>query len=110
MGRGRSKGTVRPTRQIMDPGREISRLRQELEEAQALLRQVELSRTEAGSLVLAKRLATLEEERQVARGLAVEATLARSKAEAELRQLRDAIDKASGWQGWLLRRAKRGLR
>ncbi|KAA2214695.1 hypothetical protein [Teichococcus oryzae] len=109
MGRGRSKGAVRQARLAADPGREISRLRQELEEARTLLKQVELNRSEAGSLVLAKRLATLEEERQVARGLAVEATLARSKAEAELRRLQDAIERAPGWQGWLLRRAKRRL-
>lgn len=110
MGRGRLKAGQRSNaRQAMDPGREISSLRRELEEARALLKQVELNRTEAGSLMLARRLATLEEERQVARGHAVEASLARSKAEAELRALQNAIDKAPGFYGWLLRRARRRL-
>jgi len=93
----------------MDPGREISSLRRELEEARALLKQVEMSKTEAGSLTLARRLATLEEERQIARGHAVEASLARSKAEAELRALQNAIDKAPGFHGWLLRRARKRM-
>ncbi|MFC3126423.1 hypothetical protein ACFOD4_15265 [Pseudoroseomonas globiformis] len=92
-----------------DPGREISRLRQELEQARTLLQQIEQNRTEAGSLMLARRLATLEEERQVARGHAVDAALERSRAEAELKRLRDAIQKAPGLQGWLLRRAARKL-
>ncbi|MXP62745.1 hypothetical protein E0493_05180 [Roseomonas sp. M0104] len=111
MGRGRPKSVARKSgRQVVDPGQEISQLRRELEEARALLRNVELNRTEAGSLTLARRLATLEEERQVARGLAVEAALARSKVEAELKALRDAIEKAPGVWGWLLRRARRRLR
>ncbi|HWX51474.1 MAG TPA: hypothetical protein VNZ61_25800 [Roseomonas sp.] len=110
MGRGRPKSVARRAgRQAVDAGQEISQLRRELEEARALLKQVELNRTEAGSLLLARRLATLEEERQIARGLAVEASLARSKAEAELRALQDAISKAPGLWGWMLRRARRKL-
>ena len=75
MGRGRPKRAAERrragTQPALDPGAEISRLRRELEEAQALLKQVELGGSDAGQLVLAKRLASLEEERQVARGHAV---------------------------------------
>ncbi len=55
----------------------------------------------------AKRRAELEEGQLVARGQAVEAAAARSRAEAELRALQDAIVKAPGVYGWLLRRAQR---
>ncbi|MDB5370011.1 MAG: hypothetical protein JWP20_1569 [Roseomonas sp.] len=114
MGRGRPKRVAgAPERRKAgpgnDPGSEISRLRRELEDARGLLRQIELGGTEAGQLVVARRLAALEEERQIARGQAVEAALARSKAEAELKALRDAIRHAPGLRGWLLRRAGRGL-
>ncbi|PWC29551.1 hypothetical protein [Teichococcus aestuarii] len=87
---------------------EVERLRQELEEARALLREISQGPEGERSRV-ARRLATLEEERQIARGHAVEAALARSRAEAELKALRDAIHKAPGLQGWLLRRASRHL-
>jgi hypothetical protein len=43
----------------------------------------------------------------VARGQALEAAAARARAEAELRALKDAIGKATGLSGWLLRRAGR---
>ncbi|MFB9968583.1 hypothetical protein ACFFMP_00220 [Pseudoroseomonas cervicalis] len=46
----------------------------------------------------------------MARGRAVEAALARSRAEAALKALNDALDKAPGLEGWLLRRARRRLR
>jgi hypothetical protein len=92
-----------------DPGGEISRMRRELEEARKLLQQVELGATADGRLVVARRMAALEEERQVARGQAVDAVLARSKAEAELKALRDAIRHAPGVHGWLLRRAAKKL-
>jgi sigma54-dependent transcription regulator len=81
---------------------ENTRLRRELADAQAALRQVEQGGADA---FLARRLAELEEGRQVARGQAVEATIARSKAEAALQALQDAIGKAPGFSGWLLRRA-----
>jgi hypothetical protein len=113
MGRGRPKRSAERRRAdippAIDPGAEISRLRRELEEARALLKQVELGGSDAGQLVLAKRMASLEEDRQVARGHAVEASLARSKAEAELRALRQSIKQATGLRGWLLRRASKGL-
>lgn len=85
---------------------ENTQLRRELAEARAALRQVEQGGADA---FLARRLAELEEGRQVARGQAVEATVARSKAEANLAALQDAIGKAPGLAGWLLRRAKRKL-
>ncbi|MCQ4162521.1 hypothetical protein NON00_21660, partial [Roseomonas sp. GC11] len=87
---------------------EAARLRRERDEARALLAEV-LAARDGGAAVLARRVVALEEERQVARGQAVEAALARSRAEAALKALRDAIEKAPGWQGWLLRRARRRL-
>lgn len=90
------------------PQGEIERLRRELEETRALLGEMTKG-PEGEKSAVARRLATLEEERQVARGHAVEASLARSRAEAELKALRDAIHKAPGLQGWLLRRATRHL-
>jgi hypothetical protein len=88
------------------PQAELERLRTELAEARAQLRRVE---QEGADGFLAKRLADLEEGRQVARGQAVEATVARARAEAQLQALRDAIGKAPGLSGWLLRRAQRRL-
>ncbi|MBO1080977.1 hypothetical protein [Roseomonas haemaphysalidis] len=88
------------------PQAELERLRAELAEARAQLRRVE---QEGADGFLAKRLADLEEGRQVARGQAVEATVARARAEAQLQALRDAIGKAPGLSGWLLRRAQRRL-
>lgn len=85
---------------------ENAQLRRELADARAALRQIEQSGADA---FLARRLAELEEGRQVARGQAVEATVARSKAEAKLASLQDAISKAPGLSGWLLRRASRKL-
>lgn len=54
---------------------------------------------------VARRLAQLEEGQQVDRGQALEAAATRSRAEGELRVLRDAIEKAPGLSGWLMRRA-----
>jgi sigma54-dependent transcription regulator len=85
---------------------ENTQLRRELDEARAALRQVEQGGADA---FLARRLAELEEGRLVARGQVVEATIARSKAEAALRSLQDAIEKAPGLSGWLLRRAQKRL-
>jgi predicted nucleic acid-binding Zn-ribbon protein len=85
---------------------EVAQLRQELAEARRMLRQVE----EAGSdAFLSRRLAALEEGQQVARGQALEAMAARTRAEGELRALQDAIGKAPGLGGWLLRRAQKRL-
>ena len=88
------------------PEGELARLRAELAEALAQLRAVE---QDGADRFLARRLAELEEGRQVARGQAVEATIAKAKAEGELKMLRDAIGKAPGLSGWLLRRAQRRL-
>lgn len=104
--RRRPPKPARPSRHRSDPKAELVQLRRELEEARARLREMEERGTDA---FLARRLAELEEGRQVARGQAVEATVAKSRAEAELRALRDAIGKAPGVWGWLLRRAKRKL-
>ena len=83
---------------------EIAQLRQQLAAAQKALLQVEQGGADA---FLARRLAELEEGQQVARGQALEAAAARSRAEGELRVLRDAVEKASGLSGWLMRRARR---
>jgi multidrug resistance efflux pump len=85
---------------------ENAQLRRELDDARAALRQVEQGGADA---FLARRLAELEEGRLVARGQVVEATVAKSKAEAALRSLQDAIEKAPGLSGWLLRRAQKRL-
>ncbi|MFZ6762202.1 hypothetical protein [Pseudoroseomonas sp. WGS1072] len=106
MRRGRAKSIPKSqTRRPAEAAGEVARLRQELQEARALLREL----AEGGGSVVAKRLASLEEERQIARGQAVEAAMAKSKAEGELRRLQAAIDKAPGFRGWLLRRARRRL-
>jgi hypothetical protein len=85
---------------------EVARLREELAAAKAALGRAEQGGSDP---LVAKRLAELEEGQKVARGLAVEAALARSRAEAELRKLQDAIGKAPGPAGWLLRWARRRL-
>lgn len=115
MGRGRFKGTPntrnrRPAATSRPESEaELERLRRELREARALLQEMAKAGPEGAPGVAARRIATLEEERQIARGHAVEASLARSRAEAELKALRDSIHKATGLQGWLLRRASRHL-
>jgi hypothetical protein len=86
---------------------EVEQLRRDLAEAQRRLREVEERGADA---FLAGRLAELEEARQVARGQAVEAALARSRVEAELTALRDSVAKAKGVAGWLLRWAQRRSR
>ncbi|MDQ1079947.1 hypothetical protein [Pseudoroseomonas cervicalis] len=88
---------------------ELDRLKRERDEARALLAELLAKQGGEGGAVVARRLASLEEERQVARGQAVEAALARSRAEAALKALNDALDKAPGLQGWLLRRARRRI-
>jgi hypothetical protein len=85
---------------------EIDRLRRELTQAQARIRQLEQG---GGEPLAARRIAELEEGQKVARGLAVEAALARSRAEGELKTLRGALERAAGLHGWLLRRALRRL-
>jgi len=82
-------------------------LHQELANIHATLTQLEQG---GGDAFLARRIAELEDGQRVARGQAVEAVVARSRAEAELRALEDAIGKAPGLSGWLLRRAQKRLR
>ena len=91
-------------RQVARLEAEVAQLRQQLATAQAALPQVEQGGADA---FLARRLATLEEGQQVARGQALEAAAARSRAEGELRALKDAVEKAPSLAGWLMRRARR---
>jgi hypothetical protein len=109
MARNRPRGTARSNAAATGEGKgggsDIARLRRELAEAQTLLKQLSAGTEGQGAVAMARRMAKLEEERQVARGHAVDAALARSAAEAELKKLRDAIFQATGVQGWLLRRA-----
>ncbi|CAA9237138.1 MAG: hypothetical protein AVDCRST_MAG27-1356 [uncultured Craurococcus sp.] len=96
-------------------GRRVAQLEAELAEARAKLAKAEASLRafEKGGVeaYAARRIAELEEGQQVARGQAVEAAVAKSRAEGELKTLRDAIAKVPGIHGWLLRRAvkKAGL-
>src|SRR5689334_7919696 len=77
-----------PNRRVAELEAEVTQLRRELAEARAKLQQIEQGGADA---FLARRLAELEEGQMVARGQAVEAAVARSRAEAELRALQDAI-------------------
>jgi Ni,Fe-hydrogenase III large subunit len=85
---------------------EVARLREELAAARAQLAAVE---REGADAFTRRRLAELEEARLVARGQALDAAAARAKAEAELRSLRDSIERAPGLRGRVLRWAARGL-
>jgi hypothetical protein len=83
----------------------VARLRRVLEEARAALRRAEEDGVHpATDAELARRIAALREGQQVARGQAVEAALARSRAEAELAALRASLGAVPGLRGWLLRR------
>ncbi|MBL6079553.1 hypothetical protein JMJ56_16165 [Belnapia sp. T18] len=90
-------------------GRRVAQLETELAEARAKLARAEasLSEFEKGGVeaYAARRIAALEEGQQVARGQAVEAAIAKARAEGELKSLKDAIGKVPGFHGWLLRRA-----
>jgi hypothetical protein len=104
--RPRSKPAPRGPRSFVELKAEVDRLLRELARAEARIQQLEHG---AADPLVAKRLAELEEGQKVARGLAVEAAIARSRAEAELKALQNAIGKATGFNGWLLRRAQKGL-
>lgn len=107
MTRNRSSKSAKPgNRQVARLEAEIAKLRQQLATTQAALRQVEQGGADA---FLARRLTELEEGQQVARGQALEAAAARSRAEGELRALKDVVEKTPGLAGWLMRRAKRRL-
>ncbi|TDG28189.1 hypothetical protein E2C05_21190 [Paracraurococcus ruber] len=96
----------RPNGAFAELRSEIERLRGELIQARSRILQLEQGGAEP---IAARRIAELEEGQKVARGLAVEAAIARSRAEAEAKFLRDAIERAPGVHGWLLRRALRRL-
>lgn len=85
---------------------EIARLTRERDEAQAKLQQIEAQGVDAFT---ARKIETLLEAAQIARGQAFDASLARNKAEGELRALQKAIADARGPSGWFLRRAARRL-
>jgi hypothetical protein len=104
--RPRSKAAPRAARSFAELKAEIDRLLRELAQAESRIQQLERGGADP---MVAKRLAELEEGQKVARGLAVDAAIARSRAEAELKALRDAIGKAPGFGGWLLRRARKRL-
>jgi hypothetical protein len=87
-----------------EPAAEVEQLRLDLAAAHQRLLEMEGAGADAYTQ---RRLADLDEARLVARGQALDAAAARAKAEAELRALRDAIGKAPGLAGWLLRRARR---
>lgn len=108
MTRRRPTRPNKPPRSRQDAAQpaDIEQLRRDLAEAQRRLREIE----EAGAdAYLKRRMAELDEARLVARGQALDAASARGKAEAELRALKDAIGKAPGLAGWLMRRAQRRL-
>lgn len=105
---GQSKRRAkRPTKPVDDKDAEIARLTQELTDAQARLRDIEERGIDAFTV---GKIDALLEAAQVARGQALEAAVARNKAEADLRALERAIAEARGPTGWLLRRAARRLR
>jgi hypothetical protein len=97
---------ARPNGSFAELRSEIERQRRELAQAQARILNLEQGGADP---LAARRMAELEEGQKVARGLALEAAVARSRAEAELKALRAAIERAPGLHGWLLRRALRRL-
>jgi hypothetical protein len=107
MSRRPQRAPKRRNHRVAELEAEITRLHQELANIHATLTQLEQG---GGDAFLARRIAELEDGQRVARGQAVEAVVARSRAEAELRALEDAIGKAPGLSGWLLRRAQKRLR
>jgi hypothetical protein len=107
MSRRPPKASKGRNRRVADLEAEIIQLRQELANAHATLKQLEQGGVDA---FLAHRIAELENGQRIAREQTIEAVVARSRADAELRALEDAIGKAPGLSGWLLRRAQKRLR
>jgi len=97
---GKPKPAGKPTETAVD------RLTRELAETRAALHQIEQQGLDAFT---ARKIEALIEAAQIARGQALDAALERTKAQAELKALRDAIGKAPGASGWLLRRALRRI-
>lgn len=85
---------------------EVEQLKRDLAEAQWKLRQIEEN---GADIYTARKIESLLEAAQIARGQAFDASLARNRAESELRSLERAIMEARGPSGWLLRRAARRL-
>ncbi|MBR0672475.1 hypothetical protein [Neoroseomonas soli] len=83
---------------------EIARLARDLAETQARLREIEERGTE---VYTARKIESLLEAAQIARGQAFDASLARNRAEGQLRALERAIVEVRGPYGWFLRRAAR---
>jgi hypothetical protein len=96
-----------PAHQEEEKDATIAHLTQELAAALARLKEIEERGTEAHT---ARKIESLLEAAQIARGQALDASLARSRAESELRALEKAILEARGPSGWLLRRAARRVR
>jgi predicted nucleic acid-binding Zn-ribbon protein len=94
-------------KQAAEKDAEISRLAGELADAQARLKEIEDRGTDA---FMAQKIEALLAAAQFARGQAFDASLARNRAEGELRALEKAISEARGPAGWLLRRAARRVR
>jgi hypothetical protein len=104
---GKAKPTGKPTKAVADaPRAEIERLSRELDEMRAKMREIEDQGLDAFT---AKKIESLIEAAQIARGQALDAALERTRAQGELRALRSAIENAPGPGGWLLRRAARRL-
>ena len=94
-------------RNLRHPEAIVAKLRQDLAAARAQLKQPDRESHDARTV---RRMAELEEGQLVARGQALDAIAARSRAEAELRALQDALGKMPGAYGWLLRRAVQRLK
>ena len=107
MSRRPQRASKRKNHLVAELEAEITRLHQELANIYATLKQLEQGGADA---FLTRRIAELDEGQRVARGQAVEAVVARSRAEAELQALEYALGKAPGLSGWLLRRAQKRLR
>ncbi len=111
MGRKVRRARAKPKRDaapaaLAVPASEVAQLRVELAEAREKLAVVTREGLDAYT---ARRLADLEEARLIARGQALEAAAARSRAEYELAALRSAIERTPGLRGRLLRWAAREL-
>ena len=105
---GKAKVAGKPRKLVAEADTaDVQRLSREVEETRAKLRQIEEHGLDAFT---AKKIEALIEAAQIARGQALDAALERTKAQGELRALRDAIEKAPGPTGWLLRRAARRVR
>ena len=100
----KSTATGKPAELAEEKDAEIARLVRDLAEAQARLREIEAKGSEAYT---ARKIESLLEAAQLARGQAFDASLARNRAEGELRALERAITEVRGPSGWLLRRAAR---